>query len=357
MKKTVKYSIWALMMVALVSCGKHEVPVPKPKVGDLLTFGTPEGKLAYEGGRSGAGSTLATAKGMESMPMAVYGIYETGENIFDNLPEKVYYVPSYTDAKGDTYTNQWVYGDPSKYNCGTAEEPRKPWNRLLRHTFKAFHPYDPTGTNVANGLPDGNIQSMSDAQRLVLDYYTQTNKFDLMVARATRYPLTEGVGKLTMSFSHVLSALQFKVNYATEIDDTLVGAQLDGMGASGVLYYGVMFAGDTDTTIRWTVAPPTDDNYQWSGAVPFSHTTYATAYDGDGVIFAIPQTIEEEQVTFRFKTGVGDTAEHRAKLPAITWEPGKKYVYAITLKGAELDVKVTIKEWTDVKSNMDIYIQ
>lgn len=345
----------ALLLVAFAEAGCRRVEVVKPTQVSWLGFDTPVSSPEYSP-RAGAGSVLAVQEELKNMPMAVYGMYETGEAIFLNQPEKVYYVDSYTDALGDTYTDQWVYGDPSKYNCGTDEEPRRPWNRLLSHQFRAFHPYDATGNNVENGLPDGNIQSMSDAQRLVLDYYTQTNKFDLMVARTIRHPLADGVGKVTMNFQHVLSALQFKVKYAAEIEDLLVGAHLNGVSASGVLYYGVMLAGDSDTNIRWTPAPISDNNYIWEGSVAFNNNTEAVAFDGDGVIFAIPQTIEEDQVTFVFKTGVGDTAIHRAKLPAITWQPGKKYIYTMTLKGAELDVAVTIKEWNEVKSNVDIYI-
>ena len=75
------------------------------------------------------------------------------------------------------------------------------------------------------------------------------------------------------------------------------------------------------------------------------------------VVFAIPQTLAAGQASFVFKTEAGDDAIQRAYLPAITWEPGKKYVYTMTVRGAELDVSVKIKPWDNKKSNVDIYIQ
>lgn len=350
MKRYLAYII-VTCFVLCVGCDHNQVEVPQPGGECLMDFGMPK----VEESRAGAGSTLSTAGNMKEMSIGVYGMYETGDNIFDNLPENLYY---YTGAV-TAYKEQWVYGDPADYN--TADEPRKPWNRIIDHEFRAFHPYDPTGTDREIGLSKTyGIQAMTNARKLVLNYFTQTNKFDLMVARATRNPAndSEGVDKVTLDFKHTLAALEFNVKYATAETDYLTEAYLDGLYDSGTLYYGIQFAGDTEESIRWILPVATSNElYTWTGTKEFSDTIVATPFDGDGVIFVIPQTVATDQASFVFKTQLGDDALQRAKIPAITWEAGKKYVYDMTIKGAELDVAVTIKPWDNKKSNVDIYIQ
>ena len=364
MRRVTTYTV-VVALFALVGCNNiPEVEPPQPIDGPLLSFGVPtstEVEPVSEMGRTGAGSTTITESNLNGHKIAVFGRYETGAHIFQNHPETLYYVASFRDAKGATHTNQWVYGDTSKYNCDTDEEPRRPWYRLMDHEFRAFIPFNPDGNDHTNGLPPENIQSMSDATKLVLNYYTQTNKFDLMVARALRNPTkdAEGVGRVRLEFQHVLSALQFCIKHKVESTDKLTEAYIDGISASGVLYYGVRVGGDSETNIHWTPAMPNNNNYRWSGLKTIGTTdaTAAVPYDGEGVIFAIPQTIEERQVSFVFKTQAGNQALHRAYLPAMTFEPGKKYVFEMELSGASLNLTVNIKDWTEVKSNQDIYIQ
>ena len=332
MKRFIPY---ILALVALVGCDNKE---PEPIAQQMLSFGTPVVEQAIDGGRAGAGSELMYAADMQGMSIGLYGAYETGDNIFDAQPENLYY-----------QGGNWVYA------------PLKPWNRIMDHEFRAFHPYDPTGTDREHGLSKTyGIQAMSDAGKLVLNYFTQTNKFDLMVARATRNPAAdpEGVGKVTLNFKHTLAALQFEVKYATNESDYLTSAHLNGLYSSGTLYYGMQFVGDTEESINWILPVATSDElYKWTGSVLFNNTTAAKPFDGDNVIFVIPQKVNENQASFVFTTDAAGDAKQQAYLPAITWEPGKKYVYTMTVRGAVLDVSVTIKPWDDKKSNVDIYIQ
>lgn len=361
MKKFTTYA-FVLALLALAACNTPKVETPQPEGEAVLSFEAPtEAVPLSESGRAGAGSTTIAASNIQNYEIALFGRYETGDNIFLNHPEVLSYVASFRDAKGATHTDQWVYGDTSKYNCGTDEEPRRPWHRLLDHEFRAFLPFNADGNDHVNGLPPENIQAMSDATKLVLNYYTQTNKFDLMVARTLRNPTkdAEGMNKVRLEFQHVLSALQFRIKHKIESTDILTEAYIDGIAASGVLYYGVMMEGDSATNIHWTPSQPSNNNYLWKGSKTIGRTdsSAAVAFDGDGVIFAIPQTIDEQQVSFVFKTQAGNTAIHRAYLPAITFEPGKKYVFTMELSGASANITVSIKEWTEVKSNQDIYIQ
>ncbi len=348
-----RFLLYILVLTALVGCGRNEID-PTPNSGPVMTFAVP----GVEEGRS---TLISNASQLTTgTAMGVYGMYEVGnEPIFDsnktNHPQEV------TNAGG----GNWTYTPPA------------PWKQLMNHKFRAFYPYDADGTGEL-AMPDENVQEgMSNANRLVLDYYTQVNKFDLMVAYTTRHPYNEtqggadGLRPVEMPFKHALSALRFKVKHgATDGSDKLKGAYLNGISASGVLLYqstdGSVSRGD------WTLAPVNTMNlYSWvadGDGKTFTNTTTATAFGSSDteVIFAIPQQVAVGQTKFSFSTS--DSADTSVILPGnvdadsngvmdyVTWEPGVLYEYTIVVKGASLEVTVTIKEWEEFKSNVDIYI-
>ena len=346
-----RFLIYILSLVALVGCSRNEIDGPAPDSGVMMSFGVPE----VETGRS----TLMTAATQMTTgtAMGVYGMYEVGdEPIFE--PNKTNHPQEVTNAGG----GNWTYS------------PKQPWKQLMNHKFRAFYPYDADGTGE-DAMPNDNVQeAMCNANRLVLDYYTQVNKFDLMVAYTTRHPYQEsqegkdGTRAVEMPFKHALSALRFKVKHgAVGGSDKLKGAHINGISASGVLLYQ-----STDGSISrgdWTLAPVNKANlYMWGGDKSFSDTQTATAFgnSNDEVIFAIPQ--QQMVGTPKFVFSTSDSAATSVDLPGnvdadsdgvmdyVTWEPGKLYEYTIVVKGASLQVTVTIKEWEDFKSNVDIYI-
>lgn len=348
MKKCLTY---ILALIALGGCVREEAERFLPNCDSMMTFGVPNVEHTR--------STLITNANQlqDGTSMGVYGMYEVGnEPIF--TPNKTNY-PQEVTKSGSI----WTY------------TPLAPWKQLMNHKFRAFYPYDPYG-NGLSAVPDANIQqAMCNADRLVLDYYTQVNKFDLMVAYTTRHPYNEsqagknGTRAVEMPFKHALSALRFKIKHgAAGGSDKLMGAYLKGISASGVLLYqsvdGNISRGD------WTLSPIYAENlYTWSSTGKnFTNTVTATAFgdNNEEVIFAIPQQNQVGNVQFVFRTG--DSSDTEVELPGnvdtdsdhvmdyVTWEPGKLYEYTVVVKGASLDVTVTIKEWNDYKSNVDVYI-
>jgi hypothetical protein len=205
---------------------------------------------------------------------------------------------------------------------------------------------------------------------LAIEYSTLVEHFDLMVAYATRYPITGGVGTVDMTFNHALAGVCFKVKFEEGVitEDFVTEFYLQSLYPTGTLIYG--FDGsDSDPVkdaedIKWFVADAAFDVdsklYHWiddgSNNKKFTGNTSSTIYDNDGLIYVIPQTVTSA-TTLNFKTNIGESALHTARLTEskpITWEPGKIYTYTITIKGAGISLSVDIADWNVVDSNIDV---
>lgn len=255
-------------------------------------------------------------------------------------------------AKQVTYSGgNWSYANKAK------------WIRSNYYRFRAFWPY-------ANVLPE--LNPSSNANFISVAYSTVVDKYDLMVAYETRYPLTQGVATVDMEFKHALAAVSFEVKFDASVsgDDKLTEFYLQGLYPSGSLLYG--FDGsNADAAIDaedivWLTVPASFDAdsklYRWYAASEsemktFNKSTEAIVYGNDGLVFVIPQTVTS-QTTLNFKTQNAGEALHTASLVSgsgtLTWEPGKVYEYTVTIKGAKISLNVDIKDWTDTDANLDI---
>lgn len=104
--------------------------------------------------------------------------------------------------------------------------------------------------------------------------------------------------------------------------------------------------------------------FQWTGStafggadnkaanIYFSETPAGT----DGAALIIPQQLSSPigDTYVNFRTKLGSTVLHRAKLPAETLESGKIYTYTLKMYGTEIKVSVDIQDWTEIQSNIDI---
>lgn len=233
--------------------------------------------------------------------------------------------------------------------------PKQKWIRSNYYRFRAFWPYD------------ARINEASNANLLAIDYSTETEQYDLLMAYSTRYPVTEGVGRVPMVFNHALAGISFKVRFADSSDgtDAVTHFYLTGLSPTGTLLYGI---DDSDpdiekdkTDFNWisTYVDTESKLLAWNGTPKsFSSTDTATVYDEDGLRFVIPQIAssaagKETYVNF-YTQNAGNSALHRAQIPTTEWEPGKIYIYTITVKGAKIILTIDIKEWTTLDSNIDI---
>ena len=293
---------------------------------DSATTNAPESR--------GTGGTLVTNGGLknEGNAFVVYSTYSLGglsSQTFDNQPQTV------------TYTSgAWTYSE------------KKIWVNSAKYKFRAYYPA------VAEIL-----SSSSNPDLLTLEYNIARDNFDLMVAYAERQPSVdpEGYGVVTMPFKHALSALRFEIKYdplsiAPGTTDKITKAYLQNLCVVGLLTFN---GSPSNYQMNWSKSySDAEQRYLWEGSKIFGvgDANKISVYDNDNIVFAIPQEITAKITAFHFFTESGLDNHHIAYIPAITWEPGKVYTYTITLSGSSISVAVSIKEWQNISSNVDIQV-
>lgn len=342
-----RHIIYLLICLLLFSCAPEQVPD-----GDCIDFSEVMNNAVTKAGGVGVQKIDQDAE-FKAESFGIYGYRSANGNDFNNM------VFDSEEAKKVSWsTDAWTYS------------PKAKWIRSNYYRFRAFWPYD--GCIAYDALSPS-----SNANMLAIEYSTLVDHFDLMVAYATRYPITGGVGTVDMTFNHALAGVCFKVKFEEDVitEDFVTEFYLQSLYPTGTLLYGF---DDSDPDpekdaedIKWFVADAAFDMdsklYHWiddgSQNRIFTGTSTAIIYDNkndgliyDGLIFVIPQTVTSA-TTLNFKTNSGGSALHTARLTeseSITWEPGKIYTYTITIKGAGISLSVDIADWNVVDSNIDV---
>lgn len=339
--------IFALLFVATLhsaSCSKHDTEGSAD--GAEITFS----EILTKSGEAG-GIKIDEASEFQAETTGGFGVFGLRSANNTDFTAQVFETDA---AKQVTYSGgNWSYENKAK------------WIRSNYYRFRAFWPYD-------NVLPK--LNSSSSANLISIEYSTAVDKYDLMVAYATRYPLTQGVEVVNMQFDHALAAVCFKVKFdsASEGTDYVDEFYLKGLYPNGTLLYGYDgllgdYTGKDDATdIYWLTSSASFDTdteqFRWYAANDaerreFTNETVATIYGNDHLIFVIPQTITS-QTTLNFTTTNGGDALHSIGLVSgsdtIAWEAGKVYTYTVNIKGSGLTLNVDIKDWTDTDANIDI---
>ena len=314
------------------------------------------------------GSVLVTNDNLkvDGSEIAVYGYHGGASDYSGKTPvfetdgaKRVYY-----KSNGNVGDFHWDYD----YIGGT---DKVKWIRSDYYRFRAFYPYSLLSK----------VNSSSNAEILALDYSLMENDSDLLVAYSTRFPAgdREGVGSVELKFQHALSALKFVVKKEnTDVSEKIKEFYLTGLFQTGGLVYTSSDATQLNgtQTLNWIPSVSDEDNpvHHWIAA---DETKYkeivskgVSVYgdgddedDNDGFVFAIPMNGKYKnedivktlpKVYANFRTDKGGTVLHTAQLPDILWEPGKKYIYTITVKQATVSVVVTIKPWAIIEAGAEI---
>ena len=265
----------------------------------------------------------------------------------------------------DDFSEDYEYDRPTPEECWTYS-PKQKWERAMYYRFRAIWPYETE------------IQPNSSANLVSTEYSSSLDDYDLMVAYATRRPITEGVGRVKLEFKHALAGLRFKLKFSEDSDDKpddeLTEFYITGIFPQGQLFYGITETVSDVNAIRWIMSDNTFDDrnpqFQWTGStafggadnktanIYFSETTDVTTGETttDGAALIIPQQLSSPigDTYVNFKTKLGSTVLHRAKLPTESLESGKIYTYTLKMYGTEIKVSVDIQDWTEIQSNIDI---
>lgn len=338
-----RHIIYLLICLLSFSCTPEQVPN-----GDYIDFSEVMNNAETKAGGVGVQKIPNDAK-FKNGSFGIYGYSSANDTDFNNM------VFDSEEAKKVSWDTSL---DPDAWTYS----PKAKWIRSNHYRFRAFWPYDDCIAYDA-------LSPSSNANMLAIEYSTLVEHFDLMVAYATRYPITGGVGTVDMTFNHALAGVCFQVKFDKDVTtkDFVTEFYLQSLYPTGTLLYGF---DDSDPNpdkdaedIKWFVADAAFDVdsklYHWiddgSKDRIFTGTSSATIYDNDGLIYVIPQTVTSA-TTLNFKTNIGGSALHTAKLTDtnLTWEPGKIYTYTITIKGAGISLSVDIADWDVVDSNIDV---
>lgn len=370
-----------LVLVVCLFSGCEKSVVPKEhetENEDYISFG---GKADGDYDvKSGDGTTpnLVTTELLKKDSIGVFG--------YKSFDDKT----GFTDVFSSSNAQKVSWNETLNENKGAwTYTPKQKWTRSMYYRFRAVWPYKPE-----------NIQTGSSANCLSVTYSSFVEDYDLMVAYATRWPLKDGVERVTLNFKHALAGLRFKIKFADSVteSDKLTNFYITGIYPLGQLFYGFgleangtkVNEGGTETgatkvddgLILWKCSDNTfsvSPQFHWQStqtgeaAKPFggdSHavanvyftetpagTTGATSADGAALI--VPQTLSSKdgmETYVNFYTENGGSALHKAKLPYTILDPGKIYTFTLTINGPQITINVDIQNWKEINSNIDIIL-
>lgn len=335
-----------LAILGLVSCGRTDSPYsPVESEEEYISFNGHSGdEFQLKSGDGTTPNLVTTDALLQSASFGLFGYKTTNDqngfvSVFPTGALEVKYE-----------SGNWTYS------------PKQKWERSMHYRFRAVWPYRPD-----------RIKMTSSANLLSAEYYCFANDHDLMVAYATRYPLSEGVDRVRLEFKHALAGLRFKMKFSDttigHTEDAVTEFYITGIYPQGQLLYGASGTVTDVNAIRWffsdNVFNSTDKQFPWEGNIPFGgsdkktaniYFTESPAGTTDGAALLIPQTISSPIGTtyVNFYTTLGDTALHRVALPRQTLEAGKIYTYTLIIHGTQIKIKVDIQKWDEIQSNIDI---
>ncbi len=315
-------------------CGKEE-----PKRGEAMGFFGVAALPSAADTKAGLGYEQVTTDALRTAgeSFGIYGYMSSSENgpgtnVFDT-----------NAAKEVTFNGTaWTYS-PLQY-----------WSRNQYYRFRAFWPYEAV-----------QLEAVSNADNITIEYRIDEHKYDLMFAYATRYPANEGYEKVPMEFQHALSGIRINVGFNSETvaagkTDRITEFHINGIAASGH----VNFDGEKPEREDWvTLFDNSYSHYNWTGSEMFGVDGGSPGVvnifgtdDNTNLLFAIPQAIQSGRTAVHFKTQSGNMVDHTVTLPPINWEPGKIYNYTFLINESNITVNVTIKPWTVKSSTVIIEI-
>ena len=392
MKATYRKIVGALFLLfALTACTGNDVPVPEPLPEkedmrirwDVQSASMEDGRALIEEYEH-LQNACTWSDESQGKAIGVWSAYvldgQQKKHVLGNPEGDVtlrYYseenIP--TDEKtGEMFDNYegWLYGDSAVH-----------WTPMAKYTFNAYFPQ-----SVIREI------SSSDVSTFVVEYNTEQYQEDLMMAYA--YVDTEAASfnsqePVRLNMLHTLSAIRFQFMFmnsdgttyndsdaltACSLENTVSGS---GIATTGVLAFGTKMENEEmkGEHIHWYHEDHPEPNtpgsvvrriYNWEDkeyGVPFSSTTSqcnaATSHTtGDGLyaqnngwILTIPQELDGTTLLCFKLRSTGDLIHH-INLPATTLEAGKRYTYNIRFGQTEVDVKLTIADWNELKSSYDI---
>lgn len=162
---------------------------------------------------------------------------------------------------------------------------------------------------------------------------------------------------VALNFKHTLAAVSITVKNATASAVTLnsVGAAIknsgsvtvDFSGEDPVKTYGEVSASTTpfiSATALENISLPAD------GLVDVLSQAVTNAEDGSAYMVVWPQTLEDGDQVVNVNYTMNDQNYNKAvKIPAVTWESGKKYTYVLNIYPTNVELTFIVQPWEKVE--------
>ena len=327
-------------LLLTISCTKQD------KTGYSLSFDAKAVDASFVG-KAGAGEGVikTTDSNLSNHPFGVFGGYSdvAGDENFTNV------FLSSAAQQVSWNTDKWTY-DPLQY-----------WKLNKFYRFRAYHPYSGSAFS---------INAMSDVDDIFIEYAINAGKEDLLVGFQTVESTASNIkNKVKFAFKHALCALEFKIAFKNDTfiengyTDNLTSFHLSGLIPTGTLQYTHEDGNNLSEVIKWNATYFDDgEYYEWTGSKSFTKYNGSNAtkvFDGDGLVFCIPQTCspdDTKKTIVYFKTDKAGDAVQSAPLPKMQWEPGKIYSYTLLINKSDLEISVTIKDWDEIQANEDLFL-
>lgn len=337
-------------LLLMTSCGNDnemDIPTSHPEATAFLISCSAHAASAASNSRTlidgdtqaerDAALQAACTPGTGGDAIAIYGSYTPNSGgdattVFDNTA--LVYDAS-VGTNDETNRINWNYAN-EQY-----------WMKECTYTFRACYPQ-----NALSGSPtelSGTYNTLTTQKDLMVAY-TQVNTLTTPSAMGTPVPL---------EMHHALAAVSFKVQSEDGSDMTLASLSLNDLYTVGTFTYDYTGATPTPLWTDWS-NQHTRTSYEWSGNLAFNNETLVTHYSAtglgtyatDGYILVIPQTCRPTLDLSTTKKTYNTASLHTVE--GVTYEPGKKYTYTITVSPAEqLIVTLSIKPWNNLNSSYD----
>ena len=312
-----KLYVWCMIMSALWACREDDTFVPMPE-GNIpiswnITFtGIDKTRALVENDVTLQRACTPSENGGQGKAISIWGsnTRQTG-HFFDGT------LLTY-EAKESTTPHMWNY----------VNEPDQYWLYSTEYDFLVYYPADflkVTATSTSFKTDYNTLESQED---LMLAYKT-VNTSDASFDAYSPVPL---------QMNHALAAVKFKVKSEDGRAMTLKSLSLSGLYTAGNFNYQ---GEDKPVLSDWANHSGNTASYDWTGTLTFggtaadvkgyTATSPLATYAEDGFILVIPQ----QDCLPALDIATTDKVYDRAVLGEVDFEPGKQYVYTITIDPGE----------------------
>lgn len=324
-----------MTLFVLWSCKESDSPVVSPETGVPINWSVRQMSMTGTRAVIDNDNELQTACSPDGggKSIAIWGSHNrSSEAVFKGT------LLTY-EAKNSTTPHMWNY----------VGEPDRHWLYSTEYQFLAYYPANLQGVDATSTLLTVGEYNTLSTQEDLMTAYTTVNTGDGTFDLFSPVPLT---------MQHALASVAFKVKSERGNTLTLKSLQLDGLMTRGAFTYD----GNPPTTESWQPDNASAGSYCWNGNLDLASTAITlTNFAGDadlpvyaeeGYILVIPQTCTP---SLRLTTG-GRTFNDfslTAEAAGVTYEPGKRYLYTLSVIDDKVELVLTIKEWNERKSSFD----